>query len=262
MTVDDLSFAVDELSFADLKLSSGKEKDVIDNQDSDDLSFADLKLSSGKEKDVIDNRDSDDLVDEAESRGDIGRRRAEKRLQKYTARHLLQLKDFASVGFPEQGEMSVIMSTGSFNAFTIIQQAFIDYVKIDRLMITTFNMHQDVISSLFRDFDSGKIGYLDIMLSESVKFRMPKRYAQMITEFDRRRHSGRIRVKFNWNHSKIILLQAGETKLCISGSGNLSDNAQFEQYYISNGCSDFEFFRDWIDREFDGENRKREKILR
>jgi len=30
MTVDDLSFAVDELSFADLKLSSGKEKDVID----------------------------------------------------------------------------------------------------------------------------------------------------------------------------------------------------------------------------------------
>ena len=92
MTVDDLSFAVDDLSFADLKLSSGKEKDVIDNQDSDDLSFADLKLSSGKEKDVIDNRDSDDLVDEAESRGDIGRRRAEKRLQKYTARHLMQLK--------------------------------------------------------------------------------------------------------------------------------------------------------------------------
>jgi len=66
-----LSFAVDDLSFADLKLSSGKEKDVIDNQDSDDLSFADLKLSSGKEKDVIDNRDSDDLVDEAESRGTL-----------------------------------------------------------------------------------------------------------------------------------------------------------------------------------------------
>ncbi len=41
---------VDDLSFADLKLSSGKEKDVIDNQDSDDLSFADLKLSSWKRK--------------------------------------------------------------------------------------------------------------------------------------------------------------------------------------------------------------------
>jgi len=105
--------------------------------------------------------------------------------------------------------MSVIISTGSFNAFTIIQQAFIDYVKIDRLMITTFNMHHDVISSLFRDFDSGKIGYLDIMLSESVKFRMPKRYTQMITEFDQRRHSGRIRVKFNWNHSKNYITPGG-----------------------------------------------------
>jgi len=243
---------VDDLSFADLNLSSGKEKDVVDNRDSDELSFADLNLSSGEEKDV---------VDEAESRGDIGRRRAENRLQKYTARHLMQLKDFANVGFPERGEMSVIISTGSFNAFTIIQQALIDYVKIDRLMVTTFNMHQDVTTSLFRDFDSGKIGYLDIMLSESVKFRMPKRYTQMITGFDQRSHSGRIRVKFSWNHSKIILIQAGSTKLCISGSGNLSDNAMFEQYYISNGCSDFEFFRDWIDREFDGENRKREKIL-
>ncbi len=119
MTVDDLSFAVDDLSFAvdDLSFAVDDLSFAVD-----DLSFADLKLSSGKEKDVIDNRDSDDLVDEAESRGDIGRRRAEKRLQKYTARHLLQLKDFASVGFPEQGEMSVIMSTGSFNAFTIIQQ--------------------------------------------------------------------------------------------------------------------------------------------
>ncbi len=210
---------------------------------------------------IQDKTDSDDLAQKAEEIGKLERRKAEFKLQKYTAKHYLQLTDFENVGFPNNGDMLVAMSVGSFNAYTMILYAFKKYDQIEHLRITTFNMHQSVITALFQAFDDGKIKKLDILLSESVKFRMPKRFDQMLGEFDKHKATGRVRVKYNWNHSKIILIQAGDDKICITGSGNLSDNAQFEQYYISSGCADYDFFAQWIDKEFTGENKKRERIL-
>jgi len=210
---------------------------------------------------VIDRRDSDELVDEAELRGDVKRGKALARLIKYRFVKQMQIANFSEIGLPDSGDAFIAITSGSFNAYTIVLYAINLFGHIDKLSVTTFDMHQDVISDIFHQFDVGNIGKLDLMLSESIKFRMPKRYIQMQECFDERKHTDRIRVKYNWNHSKIILIRIGNDRYCISGSGNLSDNAQFEQYLISHNLCDYDFFANWIDKDFEEERFKREKIL-
>jgi len=227
----------------------------------DDLLSCDVDALLCEDTAVIDRRDSDELVDEAEKRGDIARRKAESSRVAFHRQKCAQIAAFADIGLPEPGEMITAITTGSFNAYTIVLHAIAQFNSLQSLALASFNMHQDVIADLFDQFDSGHIERLDVMLSESVKFRMPKRFDQMIACHEERAHTGRVRVKFNWNHSKIILFEAAGNRYCITGSGNLSDNAQFEQYHLSCNLDEFDFFTDWLNREYAGTNRKRELIL-
>jgi len=209
-----------------------------------------------------DRRDSDDLVKIAEQRGEVKRRPAISRRVRYHNQQCARIANFAEIGLPDPGAAYHIITTGSFNAYTIVLHTIAEFNHIEYAALATFNMHQDVIADLFDQFDQGYIRKMDIMISESVKFRMPKRWMQMIECFNARRDTHRVRVKFNWNHAKVILLKTAEHSYCITGSGNLSDNAQFEQYHITCDSPDYDFFAAWFESELTSENHKRELLLK
>lgn len=56
----------------------------------------------------------------------------------------------------------------------------------------------------------------------------------------------RATVSFGFNHSKILLAKTNKDHLCITGSGNFSENAYNEQYTICNDERIYTFYYDCI----------------
>jgi len=69
--------------------------------------------------------------------------------------------------------------------------------------------------------------------------------------------------RFYWVHSKVHLIQCGDEKFVIDGSGNFSMNAQVEQYNIFNSEKLFDFDKEMCDSFFFGEKlRKNHEIFK
>lgn len=219
--------------------------------------FSDLIIS-----DDISGAPLDDMANETETerKGDLKRRKALSRLMSYKRSQYAKIHRFDDIGFPAKNGRIVAITTGSFNTYTAITSLVEKGVIIDELTLTTYNMHQSVISDVFSLLSSGKVGKLSIMVSQAIKFLAPKRYEQLVEEIEACKGTN-ARVKLGWNHSKIALIKTKKDFYCITGSGNLSDNAQFEQYSITNIKEEYDFFKEWVDSEMKSENYKQEKIL-
>lgn len=216
-------------------------------------------IASDENSPRIDKRDSDDLVKEAEKSGRLNKIRSKKALIKYKKIHVKKLKNLKELTeLPKKGEQIRCITQGSFNAYTFIT-FIIEKENIEEMYLTTFNISDSVIEAVFSLFETEKINRLNIMLSESIKFRMPKRVEQLKRKYRKFKHTKRMRLKLNWNHSKIILLKTEKNYYVIEGSGNLSGNAQIEQYCIDNNKQIYDFHKSWMDDEFKSYE-KREEI--
>ncbi len=51
-------------------------------------------------------------------------------------------------------------------------------------------------------------------------------------------------IKYYWNHSKVCLVKTEDFHLVMEGSGNWSENAQLEQYILTNSEPVFNFRRE------------------
>lgn len=144
---------------------------------------------------------------------------------------------------PEPGEFFAIWTLKSFNAFTFIPYLIGELEKIDFILLSTYSINTRIIDSLIKKIDQGKILKVDILISDSIKYRLPKvvdHLDSMIRERDQ------IAVHYAWNHSKITLVQSGDKYLTIEGSGNWSENAQHEQYLFFNDIRMYEFRKNCI----------------
>jgi len=197
---------------------------------------------------VVDKRDSDILVAEAEKRGDIQKVKDIRRIDKFYNQHMRKINNVVQMNFvPDVGEECRLITQGSFNMFTILIYFIQKYKKIDELYITTFNMKESVISTIFDLLERDTIEKLRIMISESIVNRMPKRAAQLKELTIKNSEKYDVRLKMNWNHSKIMLAKFGDIYYVMEGSGNLSDNAQIEQYIVTNSEGIYNFHKSWMD---------------
>lgn len=133
---------------------------------------------------------------------------------------------------PEKGEFFALWTLKSFNAFTFIPYLIKELDKIDYLVLSTYSINMRIIDSLIKKIDQGKIDHVKLFIADSLKFRMPKVVDHLSAMVQTR--TEKISVHFAWNHSKITLAQCGDRFFCVEGSGNWSENAQFEQYLFFN----------------------------
>lgn len=144
---------------------------------------------------------------------------------------------------PEPGEIYFLWTENSFNAFTFIPFIIKQCKVIDRLIISTYSINQRIIESLMRYFHKGCIREIFILVSDSLKFRMPKVVDVMESlalAYDN------IKIKYSWNHSKITLMQCGDDHFVMEGSGNWSENSRYEQYIFLNNQKVFDFRKECI----------------
>jgi hypothetical protein len=139
---------------------------------------------------------------------------------------------------PGENEACFLWTLKSFNAFTFIPFCIEKFGCIDELYLSTYTISRKITDTLVQLVDTGKIKYVHIFVSESLKFRMPDVMNQLNTILPNRAN---IKLQFAWNHSKITCAKCGENYLVLEGSGNWSDNAQYEQYLLTNSKTVYEF---------------------
>ncbi|HLP03848.1 MAG TPA: hypothetical protein VK152_00325 [Paludibacter sp.] len=155
---------------------------------------------------------------------------------KLHAERIESLKKLIAV--PAENECTFLWTMNSFNAFTFIPFCLSNFGHIDEITLSTYTVSRRIADALIRQYDAGKISKVNIFVSESLKFRMP----QVIDHLDSLliTRPG-IRIQYGWNHSKITCVRCGENQLVLEGSGNWGENAQYEQYILTNSKQIYEF---------------------
>lgn len=166
---------------------------------------------------------------------------------KYFSMHVQKistLKDLTEL--PAKDEQFRLITQQHFNTFTFILYIIEKHGQINDLDVITFNINEGTILALLDLLDRKIILNLRIVISDSVKFRMPQRVEQLKKAYEDRKESGNFMVLFVWNHSKIAIAKTGENYYIIEGSGNFSSNAEIEQYIFENNKEMYEFHKGWI----------------
>jgi len=158
----------------------------------------------------------------------------------YLSMHEIKLESLKNLNgrLPNQGEFFAIWTLKSFNAFTFIPYLLHECDKIDYLVLSTYSINRRIVDSLIKRIDQGKIGHVKLFISDSIKHRMP-RVVDHLTSLVNSRNQ--ISIHYAWNHSKITLVEAANNHYLIEGSGNWSENAQYEQYLFFNDKRLYDF---------------------
>jgi len=146
---------------------------------------------------------------------------------------------------PLPGEIFFIWTLNSFNAFTFIPYMIKSQGVITELTISTYSMSSRILNALTHYMEKGKIERVNLLISDSIKFRIPKVNDQLISVANARK--GQFTVSYAWNHSKVCMMHTGEGHYLVEGSGNFSENAQYEQYVFMNSQSVYTFRKEMID---------------
>ena len=170
------------------------------------------------------------------------------------------LKSKGSFEIPKENSVLSIRTQSQLNAFSIFLQFIEKYNTIDFLSIQTYTIDEKTIFTLLELLETKKILKLQIIMTETACFRIPKIYKLLKDLFSKKEN---VNLCFYWVHSKVHLLQAGTEKFVIDGSGNFSMNAQVEQYNIFNSAKMFDFdFKLCEDFYFGEKLRKKHEIFK
>lgn len=142
------------------------------------------------------------------------------------------------IEIPQKNSVLSIRTQSQMNAFSLFIQFIEKYGKIDFLQLQTYTIDEKTIYTLYDLLNNGKISSLQIIMTETATFRLPKIYKLLKDLFSELPNCN---LCFYWVHSKIHLIKCGNEKFVIDGSGNFSMNAQVEQYNVFHSDSMFDF---------------------
>lgn len=158
---------------------------------------------------------------------------------KYLASHYQKISslDADLNRLPTVEEFFFLQSDTAFNAFTFIP-LIANVHPIKQLHATTYSISAKVISALLELHDLGKIESITLLISDSMIKRNPKVIDNLMAMAQSRPN---LTVLYAWVHAKVCLLQTHDYHYVIEGSGNWSENAQYEQYNFANSKGLYDF---------------------
>lgn len=166
---------------------------------------------------------------------------------KYLESQYLKVENISKIiEFPKVGEQLRLITQQQFNAFTLILHILQNYKIAESVTLIVYSIDAKTIASIFDMLDDGIIQQLTIVLSSPMKKLQPKRYEQLKSGFQKRKHQNNIRIALTENHAKITLIKCSENYFVIEGSGNFSSNARIEQYLFENNKQSFDFHMSWL----------------
>jgi len=140
------------------------------------------------------------------------------------------------ISLPEKNCITKIKTQSQINLFSLFLMFINKYTKIDFLSIETYTFNEETVFSLKQLLKDGKIKKLQIIMTETANFRLPKIYALLKELFANEPNCNLV---FYWIHSKVNLINCNDEFFVLDGSGNFSMNAQIEHYNIFNSKNMF-----------------------
>lgn len=160
-------------------------------------------------------------------------------ISKYLAVHYQKIKylndELQRLPAPE--EFFFLQSDTSFNAFTFIPLVA-KHQGIRELHASTYSINKRVIDALVELHDGGLIDRITLLLSDSLKQRNTSTVEHLNGVISSRPN---IEVNYAWNHSKVCIMKTDNNHFIVEGSGNWSENAQYEQYLFANSQGMYDF---------------------
>lgn len=152
------------------------------------------------------------------------------------------------IRIPQEGEVFYIYTENAFNAFTFIPFIAKRYF-IQEIFASTYSISRRVVEALQEMQQSGKVGEVTLLISDSMIKRNPVTVETLEAVAKVNKN---IKTKYYWNHSKVTLIKAvleeQEFHLVMEGSGNWSENAQLEQYTITHSKEVYDFFKTMFEK--------------
>lgn len=167
----------------------------------------------------------------------------------YLNHHLEKIKKVEDlIRIPQEGEIFYIFTENAFNAFTLIPFIAKRYF-IKEIFASTYSISRRVVEALQELQQSGKVGEVTLLISDSMIKRNPVTIETLEAVV---RSNPNFKTKYYWNHSKVTLIKAvleeQEFNLVMEGSGNWSENAQLEQYTITNHPEVYDFYKTMFEK--------------
>lgn len=158
---------------------------------------------------------------------------------KFERLHIFRLRNLKDLcgRLPDDDEVFFIETTKSFNAFTFIVYLIRHAGRVDHLFIATYSINDRIISALLRWADVNLIGKIEIEISETIRFRMPKIHVRL----EHLAKNGRLKIRYSWTHRKVTCIRTGIGNYVVEGSGNYGENAMKEQYVFCKSKKVYEF---------------------
>lgn len=142
------------------------------------------------------------------------------------------------INIPGVNECTFLWTMNSFNAFTFVPFCLSHFGHIDELYLSTYTISRRIADALIKQIDLKTIDTVHVLVAESLKFRMPQVIDHLNAMISTR---PQLQIAYGWNHSKITCIRCGDNYLVLEGSGNWGENAQFEQYILTNSKEVYEF---------------------
>jgi hypothetical protein len=138
---------------------------------------------------------------------------------------------------PTPEEIFFLQSDNAFNAFTFIPFVTKNH-PIKELHASTYSISRKVIDALIEMHDRGMIEQITLMISDSMIKRNPLTIENLMAMATSRPN---LKVVYAWSHAKVCLMKTHDNYYIIEGSGNWSENAQYEQYILANSKGVYDF---------------------
>jgi hypothetical protein len=138
---------------------------------------------------------------------------------------------------PTPEEIFFLQSDNAFNAFTFIPFVAKNH-PIKELHASTYSISRKVIDALIEMHDRGMIEQITLMISDSMIKRNPLTIENLMAMATSRPN---LKVVYAWSHAKVCLMKTHDNYYIIEGSGNWSENAQYEQYILANSKGVYDF---------------------
>jgi hypothetical protein len=138
---------------------------------------------------------------------------------------------------PTPEEIFFLQSDNAFNAFTFIPFVAKQF-PIKELHASTYSISRKVIDALIEMHDRGMIEQITLLISDSMIKRNPTTIENLMAMASTRPN---MKVLYAWSHAKVCLMKTHDFYYVIEGSGNWSENAQYEQYVLTNSKGVYDF---------------------
>ena len=174
--------------------------------------------------------------------------RAEKLIVKNESITTVKMKSLKDLcGLPHEGEQYRIVTYKQFNAYALIKLLLENRI-IEDLHISFYRINKPTADALIELIESGKIKRASMIIcSYFNQTKKPEKWAEELCDYCKE-HPANCNFAYLNIHAKVVAAKTSNGEMFVfEGSGNMTDNANVEQYVYEQNEKVYNFHCEWMD---------------